>query len=202
MDKRRFRSRLRLQRALRDLIAETPACGAVSVEALARRAGVTRQTFYTHYGSIGAMLDEYLTELLAEMARRHDNALSQASVTEKPERLRALVASIFADLDADDPRLGAILRGVPGIAPEARLAAQVERFLAADDALCGIARDPAERAAEAHFYAGAFLGLVRYWVGLGPGRPDPDAIARRFADLSLNGRGHRVGQTPPSCPTA
>ncbi|ETX14081.1 hypothetical protein OCH239_05420 [Roseivivax halodurans JCM 10272] len=187
MDKRRLRSRLRLQKALRDLMRESSPED-VSVETLARKAGVTRQTFYTHYGSISAMLDEYLDGLLDEMARRHAATFADTAPGEIPDKLHRHVTSVLTDLDAEDPRLGALLLGSAATDTERRLAALVSRFLEHGDPDGSRSLSATVQEVQAHYFAGAFLGLLRYWISLGPDRPPPDVMAGHFATFSLYGR--------------
>ncbi|SFE61047.1 DNA-binding transcriptional regulator, AcrR family [Roseivivax sediminis] len=187
MDKRSLRSRLRLHRALRDLMVDTPP-DSISVEALARHAGVTRQTFYAHYSGIPQLIEEHLDTMLDEIAARHRATFRDADAAVDPDRLRQLMASVFADLDPDDPRLIALLNGAVGTEPETRFGALLERFLAEGDPEGSAALAPGAQAMHARFFAAGFVGVLRHWVALGPGRPDPELMAERLADLCLYGR--------------
>ncbi|MHA6344590.1 TetR/AcrR family transcriptional regulator [Roseivivax sp. CAU 1761] len=186
MDKRRRRTRMRLQLALRDLLAVQP-LSAITVEALCQRAKVTRPTFYANYANTAEMLEEYLTELLAEMERRHVTALEGVPCEERPARMRALSASIFRDLGAGDPRLAALVAGVPSLEAEARFARLVEGCIERGDPE-GAAGLPAPIARmHAHFFTGAFIGLLRFWLA-GRGGLDAELMAHHFTQLCLYGR--------------
>ncbi len=128
------------------------------MEQLARHAGVTRPTFYAHYAQIVDLLDEYLETLLAELRARHDaGGQSGSSLTENA--MVDLVARILVDIGDPDPRLRAILDGVPGLTAEERFAATVEHLLQIDDPI----GDSTERALSAAMMSGAFVGVMRSW---------------------------------------
>ncbi|WP_268794696.1 TetR/AcrR family transcriptional regulator [Roseivivax jejudonensis] len=183
------------------MMAETQP-DSISVEALARRAGVTRQTFYAHYTCIGAMLEEHLQGLLTEIAARHRRAFSDADDAVAPERLRELMTSVFADLDADDPRLAALLDGPVASEVEARFADLVTQFLTDADAAGSEALTPRENAAQARFFAGGFLSLLRHWLALGSERPPPEVMGGMLADFCLYGRKGRCPSLQLTEPTS
>lgn len=185
MNARSRRTRLRLQAALRDLLAEKP-LSAISIDALARRAGVTRPTVYAHYSGLPALLEDHLDALLSEIEARHAALLDDAPCADLPARLQALVTSVFADIDRDDPRLRALLEGVPGLDAEARFAALVERLIPRGDP-AGASACPEARRLHAHFFTGAFVGLLRLWLARPP-RLDAPAMGRAFSELALRGR--------------
>ncbi len=182
MDPRRRRSRLRLHVALRSLLAERPLAD-ISVGALTRRAGVARPTFYANYTAIADMLDEYISGLLDETAARHaPPTLCEDEIAVRDHLARAAERALN-DLDPADPRLRAVLEGVPGLAPEARFADLVERLM--DVPQAGLA--PQARRIRANYHTGAFVGLVRLWVR-GADGPTAAALGRAFADLTVFGR--------------
>ncbi|ETX28556.1 TetR/AcrR family transcriptional regulator [Roseivivax isoporae] len=192
MDIRRRRTRLRLDRALKQLLSERPLAD-VSVGMLCKRAGVTRQTFYDNYGGIPQMLDAYLTLLLSEIEARHARLMDHPPPEETAERMRALAQSVFADIDPADARLRALFDGVPGLAAERRFAALVEGFLERGDPCGDALLEPDARRVHAHFFTGAFIGLLRLWVSDASPR-DPALMAHYFTSLALGGR---FGSTAP-----
>ncbi len=182
MDPRRRRSRLRLHAALRTLMAEK-ALAEISVGALTARAGVTRPTFYANYAGIADMLDEYVAALLEGIAARHTSVAECDDDRVLRDGLAATVAQALGGLDRRDPRLAAILEGVPGLAPEARFADLVARLMEVPRADLA----PQERRIRAHYLTGAFVGLLRLWVRDADG-PPAAALAGTFADLTVFGR--------------
>lgn len=182
MDPRRRRSRLRLHAALRALLTERP-LAEISVDALTRRAGVARPTFYANYTAIADMLDEYITALLDETAARHVPPAQCGDDAALRDHLAQAAERALTDLDRRDPRLRAILDGVPGLAPEARFADLVERLMEAPQP--GPAA-PARRI-RAHYHTGAFVGVLRLWVRGADGLTAA-ALGRAFADLTVFGR--------------
>ncbi|MCM2563664.1 TetR/AcrR family transcriptional regulator [Lutimaribacter sp. EGI FJ00015] len=186
MDIRRRRTRLRLQTALRSLLSEK--CLAdISVGELSQRAGVTRPTFYSNYSDLAAMLGEYLDGLLAEIETRHEALLAEQEDSAQEGRLAKISARIFADLDRDDPRLHTLLQGVPALTPEARFAALVERMIKRGARHDMPAPTALETTVAAHFYTGAFLGMVRLWVSR-PNGVTADELGRDFARIVFHGR--------------
>ncbi|KAA9008026.1 TetR/AcrR family transcriptional regulator [Histidinibacterium aquaticum] len=187
MDLRRRRTRSRLQAALRSLLSEGP-LSAVTVEELTRRAGVTRPTFYSNYSDLSDMLGEYLDGLLAELDRRNAELLERSGECESTRAdMARITASIFADLDRDDPRLHALLGGVPGLTPEVRFARMVEGLIDRSVHSGHPAPTREEKVVAAHFFTGAFLGLVRLWASR-PEGIDALMLGEAFSNYVYNGR--------------
>lgn len=184
MDPRRRKTRLKLQAALRSLLSEKP-LRAISVEELARKARTTRQTFYSHYGSLAEMLDEYFSLLLKELEARHARVDDDLDSAARFAAHRTKFASIFGDIDRDDPRLRALLDGVPGLAPEDRFAALLEQLLIRAPAYPH-GRDPEMRRVAARFYTGAFVAVLRDWLRR-PDAMDADRLAHAFTTLIFRG---------------
>lgn len=185
MDPRRRRTRDRLQAALREAL-DTQKISGISVEMLAKSAGVTRQTFYANYGSVDDLLREYLDAHLGDLKRRHEGASADDGALEA--RIREDVGDLLHRIDRDDSRLRAILDGQAGFSPEDRFAGIVEGFMRQDSA--GRACDET-LTVRAQFYGGAFIGTLRYWVLHREGLP-ADALAALFAGLVV--RGAAAGQ--------
>jgi len=186
MDIRRHRTRLRLHSALCELLADRPLSD-ISVEALAQRAGTTRQTFYSNYSGLTEMLEDYLSALLDEIEARHTALHDGAAGVDSLDRMRGHVAAIFADIDRQDPRLKALLEGVPSLAAETRFAALVERLMARGDPLGQPAPTATARRIQAHYFTGAFIGMLRLWV-TAPEGLDAEGMATAFLELSNFGK--------------
>lgn len=185
MDPRRHRTRLRLDAALRALLAEKP-LAEISVEEVSRRAGTTRQTFYGHFVGLADMLGVYLDALLAEIERRNAEIRSApADEADVQELHRRKFERVFRDLPRDDPRLRALLDGVPGLAPEDRFAELVEKLIGATPEN-PYSSDPSMRRIAARFYTGAFVSVVRHWIG-STDRLPPEAMAQAFTTLIFRG---------------
>lgn len=157
MDRRSQRSRIRLNAALRGLLRVRP-LSEVSVEQLTRHAGVSRPTFYAHYARVVDLLDEYLETLLSEVRARHDAGGQPGSILNE-DAVADLVAGILIDIGDPDPRLRAILDGVPGLTAEDRFATTIEHLIQIDIPCV----DPMERALSAAIMSGAFVGVLRNW---------------------------------------
>ena len=186
MDPRRLKSRLRLHAALRQMLGQMPLRD-ISVEALVRQAGVTRPTFYAHFADVPEMLGEYLDHLLAEMSRRRHRDIACSDGAFPPlDSLGASVAGALRDLDPLDPRLQAILDGVPGLSPELRFAAMLQEMMEANAPAVHAGLSPGQRQLQAHFFTGAFVGLVRLWISRKT-ELTADELGEAFADLVRNG---------------
>ncbi|GGB28074.1 TetR/AcrR family transcriptional regulator [Allosediminivita pacifica] len=186
MDPRRLKSRLRLHAALRQMLGQMPLRD-ISVEALVRQAGVTRPTFYAHFTDVPEMLGEYLDHLLNEMSRRRCRDIASSEGDFPPlDSLGASIAGALRDLDPLDPRLQAILDGVPGLSPELRFAAMVQEMMENNVPALQTGLSPAARQLRAHFFTGAFVGLVRLWVSRKT-EMTADELGEAFAGLVRNG---------------
>ena len=186
MDKRQKRSRLRLHAALRSLLARQP-LSEISVDALARKAGVTRPTFYAHFANIPAMLDEYVGDLLTKLEQNHRAHMEGTTPDTLEEKIQSSVAESLRALDPRDARLRCVMQGVPGLLPEMRFALLVETMMEEKDpSLHGVV-PPELRRVHAHFFSSAFVGLLRLWVS-DPSTMTPDDIGRHFCQLAMHGR--------------
>ena len=177
---------MRLQAALCDLLAEMP-LESISIDALSRRAGVTRPTFYAQYPNLTAMLEDYLQSLLDEIEARSEQALPQKAGSNRLKHMADFMARVFADLDRDDPRLHALIAGVPTLGAEARFAELVERQLARDEHAAQPVLTDLDRRIQAHFYTGAFIGALRLWLSRPAGLTAAD-LGQAYAELTLYGR--------------
>jgi len=186
MDPRRRRTNLRLHAALRELLAEMP-LEAISIDALCKCAGVTRPTFYAQYSSLTGMLEDYLQSLLDEIEARSEEAHPKKTGADRLGDMSDFMARVFADLDRDDPRLHALIAGVPTLGAEARFAELVERLLEQDECTDLPVRSDLDRRIEAHFYTGAFIGALRLWLSRPAGLTAAD-LGRAYAELTLFGR--------------
>ncbi|MHA6326364.1 TetR/AcrR family transcriptional regulator [Roseivivax sp. CAU 1753] len=184
MDTRRHRTRLKLQAALRALLAEKP-LAEISVEELARRAGKTRQTFYANYRDLAEMLDEYVTDLLDLLARRSAMIDPDCTGEDRLAAHRDKFAGIFRDIDRSDPRLAALLQGVPGLAPQDRFAELLDDLLRRNPSN-PYAHDPDLRRVAARFYSGAFIGVLNAWLQT-PNPMPPERLAQAFTTLIFRG---------------
>lgn len=183
MDKRRKQTRLRLHAALRDLLGEMP-LPRITVEALAKRAGVTRPTFYSNYPDLTAMLEEYLDQLLRGMEDHHTTLLRTVPPENRHDKLADHVQTMLDGIDPADTRLRALLEGVPSLAVERKMTELVERMMTEAEKDTSLPMPPEARKIKAHFTTGAFLGALRLYTS-GPSAPRADVIARGFAHLML-----------------
>ena len=123
-DRRVRRTKAALQQAMVDLVVEQ-GYEAISIDALAGRADVTRATFYAHYASKAALLtavvDSFADEVIA--------ALEVADGSSGPSRrLEVLLEQARASRDV----LGIIVRGEGDGRPLRRFTERVEEVIAAD----------------------------------------------------------------------
>ena len=81
LDRRTVRTRRALRWALAQELAATGDLSQVTVTSLARRAGLTRRTFYTHYRDIPDFVSQVEEEALSELAERI-KAIGKADLAE------------------------------------------------------------------------------------------------------------------------
>jgi AcrR family transcriptional regulator len=169
-DPRAARTRIKLRRALLDECADRP-LEQVSVSALVRRAGVSRATFYLHYGDLQAVA----VDACVEVVRDAVDALHAWRGTPDPAVPPPALTAFFADITPHIPLYRTLLRpGGSGPLGELLHRELRERSLA-ERALAG-APDP-ELVASA--VAAAFAGVLADWLHtLIEG--DPQHIAARF----------------------
>lgn len=184
MHGRRRKSQEKLQSALGEMLREQ-APAQISIDALAHRAGVTRQTFYANYTSIDDMLGEVFDAVLAAIELRR-SCISTAELSRDFEgQVGAMIQDILDGMDAADPRLRTVLAGGSGIDAGARLASLMGRLMElgeADGSGCRTVTSDLRP----FFLSGALLGLLRYWVFHAEGRTARD-VAVSFAALATNG---------------
>jgi AcrR family transcriptional regulator len=115
-ERRRYRSPVRDEAASENrarILAEairllgTPELSAVSMEAVAKAAGVTRLTVYNQFGSRGALLEEVFDEL----ARRGDlTRIPEAMAMPDPQAALARLIYIFCGFWGSDPAVDRLNR--------------------------------------------------------------------------------------------
>src|ERR1700757_1561498 len=115
-ERRRYRSPVRDEAASENrarVLAEairllgTPELSAVSMETVAKAAGVTRLTVYNQFGSRGALLEEMFDEL----ARRGDlTRIPEAMAMRGPQAALARLIEIFCGFWGSDPAVDRLNR--------------------------------------------------------------------------------------------
>ena len=96
--------------------AASPGYEATSLDVLATRLGVTKQTILYHFGSKDALLDAVIDRSAADLADALERALAKAGPGF--ERVEALVKAVFR-LAARRPELLGLLREVTRLGPPA-----------------------------------------------------------------------------------
>lgn len=136
---------------------------ALSIEAVAREAGITRPIVYGHFGDLSGLLDAMLEREMARALTQLAAILPQRSPDGDPRD--ALIAALRGYLEAvaADPLTWRLVLMPPEGAPES----MHQRIRQGRDAVVG-----------------ALTGVVE--TGLAPGResPDPDLTARMLSALA------------------
>lgn len=184
MDPRRQRSRCRLQAALKEELIHQ-SLSDVSIDGLARKSGVTRQTFYAIYDSTSDMLDEYLCDTIDKMLNCFKESNISVADIDLEQRADRYIRDVFRSLDRSDARLRSILAGEAALNTEARFADLVDMIIRLDEASDNDVTE-AVRLTRAYFWSGAFVGTLRLWV-FHPEEPDAEEIAAVFASLVVRG---------------
>ena len=173
VDGRAQRTRRSLATAL---VALAPERGldAVPVGELARRAGVSRSTFYSHFASKA----DFLTSSFVGMIDA-----CEAAAARRPDRTDVLpTRELFAHIRQAGPFAAAFARSreLPRMlaAAEVKLRAIAEANLARRSGLL-----PEERRPAAVFLAGGLVGTLRWWIETGL-RQEPEALHTAFAEFT------------------
>ena len=196
MDTRVLRTRTAIREALLTL-AEEEGFAAVTVAAIARRAGINRATFYAYYPDKAAVIRGSIAHMLEDLRARQD--------LPTPARLTAF--------DPDRPHPNSV-RWFEHVRANARL----YRAILTGDALAGFAGDlerairgyamkqlalwpeplapPVPVAAVLAASSAMNLGLVRWWLEQGCS-PEPAAMAVHQQRLMARGILAAIGLPPP-----
>ena len=175
VDKRAVTTRNNIARAVIRLGAER-GVDRLTVGELARAAGVSRSTFYAHYGSLEDYLSRSFATMLEQMAAHAAREAGRGSG-------QLLHARTIAEHVAGAPGYVAVIsrsrfRPRMLLAGEERMRRHFEGRLA--ELRPGL--PAAERAAIARFAAGGFIALLRDWMESGLALP-PDEFCRRAEAL-------------------
>lgn len=169
-DRRIERTRRLLREAMIGLILER-GWDAVSVQDICERADVGRSTFYTHF----ADKEELLVGGFDDLRR----ALRAGLASSRGEPLGFVPGLV--DHARDHERLFRAIVGRSGQLVQQRFQGLVIELVRED--LAGLARPGPARDAAVHFLAGAFLGMLSWW--LEARRPLPPAeLAEGFLRLA------------------
>lgn len=183
-DARYQRTRLALFAALDDLLAER-SYSEINVTDLALRANVGRQTFYRHFDSVDAMLNDRLRTSLADQM-----ALAKGDVAEPGSIgwFRHVTQGSFERVGAQ-PRISrVILRGEAGADALDLFREQIVRLWASTPADSPLTNTPPElRPYVASFHAGAISAMLLHWIDAGCS-PDAKTMSDLFTSLSMRAR--------------
>ncbi len=135
----------------------------IKVSEVARRAGVSRMTFYHHYASVSEVLQDYMNEMIREYRRACEEHAQQEELGEYRHVLYALE---FFD------RYRAFFEGMAGSGQYAMLIEGVNGFMEEyfSESFSGSAY-------ERYFYAGGLLNTFMQWQMRGR-KESPQEIAR------------------------
>jgi AcrR family transcriptional regulator len=167
-------------------LAELAACGysALSLEGVARRAGVHKTTLYRRWGS----REELVLEAMLERAGEHISVPDTGSLRDDLFELARTAAA-----NAASPEVAAMARAVAAESPyDSRLAAANRRFWAARLALDGaiveraIARGDVAAGTDGRSVIEAVLGPIHLRLLL-TGEPVDRAFLERIVDVVVNG---------------
>lgn len=175
-DPRAQRTRASLRAAVLDLAAERD-LSAITVSAVAKRAGLNRATFYLHYPDVDALAADAMEEAVAHVAR----AAALCPLDAPRDRVPGPLADLFTHL-GENAELYACMLGTQG-SPRfsarlrERLTGELEARFAAGSRPGGFADVPP--GLHAAYLAGALTGVIAHWV-TGPRDTPPSDVALAF----------------------
>ncbi|MFJ8440915.1 TetR/AcrR family transcriptional regulator [Kitasatospora griseola] len=160
-DPRVQRTRARLREAILELATEQE-LDAITISAVAKRAGINRATVYQHYPDVDALVVDAMDDAIADVARAARQCPADAPPGRTPETLVALFEHIAAR--------AAVYRCVLGGQGSARFAGRMREQVTA--ALAARFREGNRPAGfddvpvdlHAAYLSGALLGVVTHWI--------------------------------------
>ncbi|MFD8479327.1 TetR/AcrR family transcriptional regulator [Kitasatospora sp. NPDC059673] len=173
-DPRVQRTRARLREAILELVAEQD-LDAITISAVAKRAGINRATVYQHYPAMDALVVDAMDGPIAEVAQ----AVRQCPADAPPGRTPEALVGLFEHIAAR----AAVYRCVLGGQGSAGFADRMREQVTA--ALTGRFREGARPAGfdevpvdlHAAYLAGALLGVVTHWITGEHPAPAPEVAA-------------------------
>lgn len=149
----------------------------ITVSALTRECGLSRQTFYYHFSAIDDLLAWTLHQEVLKTVRPVRGEGQHARLRAVLERLyesRQTVEKVVR-FSSSDSRLDALFKQELGI--------YVMRTV--EEVAVGLDFAPSDRALIARFYAAGLLEIIRIWIDDGMREP-PDHLSERLAAIVVN----------------
>lgn len=179
-DPRAQRTQQALEDALLNALNTSQPWEAITVKTLAKAAGVTRKTFYSHFSSLEALAAQCLRRVFGQILPLYD-----AAALTLPWKPRELMKTTLRDLAKQRRQLGPLLLSVPS-----HLALRAAQDLAEtllDRALQANDLDPLASAPRAYLLAmigGVVHGMLYTWAERG--FQDSPAVLAAIMDSALS----------------
>jgi AcrR family transcriptional regulator len=190
-DPRVQRTRDRLRTALLSLAAQSEP-GAVTVSTVARRAGVNRATVYQHYADLDALIADAMESAVAHVARCAALCPLDAPRDRAPEPLVDLFGHV-----ADSAVLYRRMLSDHGSARFTnRLRGRLAEELAArfEEGARPPGFDGVPVRTHAAYLAGALVGVIADWVGVGSGGTEAPGGAATSGEATVGGGAAQLGR--------
>lgn len=170
----------------------------ISVSALAREAGVDRKTFYLHYKSIDALVDELLRERARLLARALIDGLHarESGSAVEPLKIAELFSAMWGELSQDGPRMRSQIRHLPMEMLLDRLPDMLTEAFIEDGRLAGEIPVGMPKCYErlcAAFVGAGMIALFRRWLLDEPEDASLESVAKLSEVLVFDGL-HGVAQ--------
>lgn len=190
MDPRQRHSRDKLRGAIEALLAEKP-LDALTIEEITRTAGVTRPTFYSHYGSADALA---LDAVEAALARLGETFVAHHAPANIPplERLGGFLAHLAAGAGKSGRMLELAMTGRAGEAAFRAVQAELSRLLGERARAVGTRMKKGELELVACFYGAAIAAVLAAQMR-GEIKASPAQLGRTLAGLVHDGVGDKLG---------
>lgn len=170
----------------------------ISVSALAREAGVDRKTFYLHYKSIDALVDELLRERARLLTRALIDGLHarESGSAVEPLKIAELFSAMWGELSQDGPRMRSQIRHLPMEMLLDRLPDMLTEAFIEDGRLAGEIPVGMPKCYErlcAAFVGAGMIALFRRWLLDEPEDASLESVAKLSEVLVFDGL-HGVAQ--------
>jgi AcrR family transcriptional regulator len=179
MDRRQRKSREAIFSAFSELLGEK-SFSSITVQEIIDRADVGRTTFYAHFPTKDALLEEMCADIFGHVFGEQDHGEATHDFSGRPADLRSHLTHLLCHLRDRRQDMTSLISGESGDLFMGYFCACLREELSCAEELfpAGVPREYAEA-----FYTSSFAELVRLWVRDGM-REDPATVADYYLAMA------------------